>query len=107
MKIYKLVMKERVNVFVVCVFIVIYGFLCFNITIQKLKHDVFLIIAMERDERKTEEKAIHDIKAELLGRVDIEKKDETGLDDAARNAKVTIEAVTLIRGIQGAFKRVK
>ena len=107
MKIYKLVMKERVNVFVVCVFIVIDGFLCFNITIQKLKHDVFLIIAMERDERKTEEKTIHDIKAELLGRIDIEKKDETGLDDAVRNAKDTIEAVTLIHGIQGAFKRVK
>lgn len=49
-----------------------------------------------------------DIKEELLGLlIDIEKKDVTGLDDAVRNAKDTIEAVTLIHGIQGAFKRVK
>ena len=43
-------------VFVVGVFIIIYGLLCFTITNPKLKHEVIFIIAMEYSKRKSEEK---------------------------------------------------
>ena len=58
----------------------------------------FFIVAMECDKKKTEEKTLDCIEEELLSSlIDIEKKDETGLDNAVRSVKDPKEAVAIIK----------
>ena len=53
---------------------------------------------MECDKKKTEEKTLDCIEEELLSSlIDIEKKDETGLDNAVRSVKDPKEAVAIIK----------
>ena len=53
---------------------------------------------MECEKKKTEEKTLNYIEDEPLSSLlDIEKKDETGLDDAVRSVKDPKEAVAIIR----------
>ena len=53
---------------------------------------------MECEKKKTEEKTLNYIEDEPLSSLlDIEKKDETGLDDAVRSVKDPKEAVAIIK----------
>ena len=52
---------------------------------------------MECDKKKTEEKTLDYIEYILSPLIDIEKKDETGLDNVVRSVKDPKEAVTIIK----------